>query len=148
RRRVEAAEFMNFVKRDGVEVHTANEAFSIGSTNVNKGDYIVRLDQPYGGVVEMLMGVQWYPAENPRPYDDTGWNSPALRNVTTLRIDDKTILDKPMTLVTAPEITVPGSITGTGATIVIDNVADNSLATFAFAPANKALKIAVAEKAF
>jgi len=43
-----------------------------------------------------------------------------------------------MTLVTTPEITVPGSITGNGATIVIDNVADNSLATFAFAPANKA----------
>ena len=44
-----------------------------------------------------------------------------------------------MTLVTAPEITVPGTITGTGATIVIDNVADNTLATFAFA--NKAVKM-------
>jgi hypothetical protein len=79
------------------------------------------------------------PGDNPRPYDDTGWNSPALRNVTTIRIDDKTIFDKPMTLVSAPEITVPGSDHGTGATIVIDNVADNTLATFAFA--NKALKM-------
>lgn len=146
RRRVEAAEFMNFVKRDGVEVHTATAAFKVGNTDVQPGDYIVRLDQPYGGVVEMLMGVQWYPATNPRPYDDTGWNSPALRNVTTLRIDDKTIFDKPMSLVTASEITVPGTISGTGATIVIDNVADNTLATFAFA--NKALKMSVAEQAF
>lgn len=146
RRRVEAAEFMNFVKRDGVEVHTANGPFLIGNTQVNAGDYIVRLDQPYGGVVEMLMGVQWYPADNPTPYDDTGWYSPALRNVKTIRIDDKTVFDKPMTLVTAPEIKVPGSITGTGSTIVIDNVADNTLATFAFA--NKALKMSIAEKAF
>jgi hypothetical protein len=62
RRRVEAAEFMNFVKRDGVEVHTASAPFTIGNVTVDAGDYIVRLDQPYGGVVEMLMGVQWYPA--------------------------------------------------------------------------------------
>jgi hypothetical protein len=146
RRRVEAAEFMNFVKRDGVEVHTANAAFQIGNTLVTPGDYIVRLDQPYGGVVEMLMGVQWYPSDNPRPYDDTGWNSPALRNVTTIRIDDKSILDKPMTLVAAAEIKVPGTISGTGSTIVIDNVADNTLATFAFA--NKTLKMSIAEQAF
>ena len=146
RRRVEAAEFMNFVKRDGVEVHTASAAFKIGNTDVQPGDYIVRLDQPYGGVVEMLMGVQWYPSSNPRPYDDTGWYSPALRNVTTVRVDDKAIFDKPMSLVTAAEITVPGTIAGTGATIVIDNVADNTLATFAFA--NKALKMQVAEQAF
>ena len=32
RRRVEAAEFMNFVKRDGVEVHTANAPFTIGTS--------------------------------------------------------------------------------------------------------------------
>ncbi len=146
RRRVEAAEFMNFVKRDGVEVSTATAAFTVGTTNVQPGDYIVRLDQPYGGVVEMLMGVQWYPSSNPRPYDDTGWNSPALRNVTTIRIDDKSILDKPMSLVTAAEITVPGTIAGTGATIVIDNVADNTMASFVFA--NKALKMSIAEQAF
>ena len=106
---------MNFVKRDGVEVHTANarvhDRHDVRST---PGDYIVRLDQPYGGVVEMLLGVQWYPADNPRPYDDTGWYSPALRNVKTIRIDDKAIFDKPMTLVTAPEIKVPGTITRHG----------------------------------
>ena len=45
----------------------------------------------------------------------------ALRNVKTIRIDDKTILDKPMTVVAAPEIKVPGTISGTGATIVIDS---------------------------
>ena len=65
------------------------------------GDYIVRMDQPYRGIVEMLMGVQWYPPDNPRPYDDTGWDIPALRNIKTYRIDDKSILDKPMTLATA-----------------------------------------------
>ncbi|MBW8714157.1 MAG: hypothetical protein JF632_08775, partial [Acidobacteria bacterium] len=48
RRRVEAAEFMNFVKRDGVEVHTATTAFKVGNADVKPGDYIVRLDQPYG----------------------------------------------------------------------------------------------------
>src|SRR4029079_18422657 len=48
RRRVEAAELMNLIRREGAEVHTANAAFTAGNVAVAAGDYIVRLDQPYG----------------------------------------------------------------------------------------------------
>jgi hypothetical protein len=145
RRRVEAAELMNHLRRDGVEVHTASAPFTIGKIQVAAGDYIVRLDQPYGGLAKTFLGTQWYPAENPRPYDDTGWSLPLLRNVQCFTIDDKTIFDKPMTLAAA-DFTPAGTITGTGSTIVVEHTTDNALASFRFA--NAAVKMAAAEQPF
>jgi len=89
--------------------------------------------------------VQWYPAENPRPYDDTGWDIPVMRNVKSYAIADKAIFDKPMTLAMA-DFKAPGTITGTGSTIVIDHTTDNTLVTFAFQ--NKSTKMQIAEQAF
>ena len=67
---------MNLLRQQGGEVHTANAAFTAGNVEVAAGDYIVRMDQPYGAVVETLLGVQCYAPDNPRPYDDTGWAFP------------------------------------------------------------------------
>ncbi|HEY2432044.1 MAG TPA: M14 family zinc carboxypeptidase [Vicinamibacterales bacterium] len=145
RRRVEAAELMNLVRREGAEVHTANSAFAIGNLQVAPGDYIVRLDQPYGAIVETLLGVQFYSPDNPRPYDDTGWAIPLLRNVKATAVADKTILSQPMTLAAA-DFTVPGAISGTGPVLIVDNNTDNTLVTFRFTHA--ALKMTAAEQPF
>ncbi|MGA2260780.1 MAG: M14 family zinc carboxypeptidase, partial [Acidobacteriota bacterium] len=144
-RRVEAAELMNHFRREGVEVDTATSPFTVGNVQVAAGDYIIRLDQPYGGLVEMMLGVQWYPEQNPTPYDDTGWSLPLLRNVQARRIEDKSIFDKPMTLATA-DLKAAGTITGTGGTIIIDHSTDSTLVTFRFA--NASVKMSAAEQAF
>ncbi len=145
RRQVEAADLMNLIRRDGAEVHTATAGFTIDGVQVAAGDYIVRLDQPYRGVVETQLGVQWYPAENPRPYDDTGWDIPVMRNLRISRIDDRSILDRPMALAAA-DLKVAGVITGTGRALIIDHTTDNTLVTFRFQ--NQRLKMAAAEEAF
>ena len=145
RRRVEAAELMNYIRREAVEVHTATAPFTLGKVQVAAGDYIIRLDQPYGGLVNTMLGVQWYPEQNPRPYDDTGWSLPLLRNVQMHRIDDKTVFDKPMALATA-DFKAPGTITGTGSTLVIEHTTDSTLVTFRFA--NARMKMSAAEQAF
>src|SRR5205823_4030762 len=72
--------------------------------------------------------------------------SPYLRNVKASRIDDKAIFDKPMTIVTAAEIKMPGTISGSGSTLVVENTTDSALTTFAFA--NKGAKMSIAEQAF
>lgn len=145
RRPVEAAELMNLIRREGAEVHTANAAFSIGNVQVAPGDYVVRLDQPYGGIVETLLGVQFYAPENPRPYDDTGWAIPLVRNLKVSRIEDKAVLDKPMTLAAA-DFKIAGTITGTGKVLIVDHNTDNTLVTFRFQ--HKDVKMAAAEKEF
>ncbi|MFB3854662.1 MAG: M14 family zinc carboxypeptidase [Vicinamibacterales bacterium] len=145
RRRADAADLMNYFRRDGVEVHTATSAFEVGGIKVAAGDYIIRLDQPYGGFVNMMLGVQWFPEQNPRPYDDTGWSLTLLRNLQVHPIDDKDIFDKPMALAAA-DFEAVGTIEGTGRTLVIDHTTDNTLATFRFA--NAAVKMSAAEQAF
>ena len=145
RRKVEAAELMNLIRREGAEVHVAGGAFTLGSIQVAPGDYIVRLDQPYGGIVETLLGLQFYAPENPRPYDDTGWAIPLVRNLKTYRVEDKTVFDKPMTLATA-DFKVAGAIAGTGRTLIVDHTTENTLVTFRFQ--HKDVKMAAAEKEF
>jgi zinc carboxypeptidase len=145
RRRVEAAELMNLVRREGAEVHTANAAFTAGNVSVAAGDYIVRLDQPYAAIVETLLGVQFYAPENPRPYDDTGWAIPLVRNVTAKAVADKGILQQPMTLASA-DFKIPGTISGTGPVLIVDHTTDNTLVTFRFQHAG--VKMSAAEQAF
>ena len=145
RRRVEAAELMNLIRREGAEVNVASAAFSVGSVQVAPGDYIVRLDQPYGGVVETILGLQFYAPENPRPYDDTGWALPLVRNVRSYRIEDKAVFDKPMTLA-ASDFRIAGAIAGTGRVLIVDHTTDNTLVTFRFQ--HKGVKMAAAEREF
>src|SRR3954447_2023429 len=143
RRRVEAAELMNLIRREGAEVHVASSAFTLGSIQVAPGDYIVRLDQPYGGIVETLLGVQFYAPENPRPYDDTGWAIPLVRNVKSYPVEDKSILETPMTLATA-DFKIAGTIAGSGRVLIVDHTTDNTLVTFRFQ--NAGVKMSAAEK--
>ncbi|MDQ3171603.1 MAG: hypothetical protein M3Q55_15825, partial [Acidobacteriota bacterium] len=140
-----AADLVNLVRVQGGEVHRASSAFKAGGVDVAAGDYIIRMDQPYGPLVETLMGVQWYPADNPRPYDDLGWTFPYLRNVKSHRVTDAAILTQPMTLLTA-DAKVTGGVTGGGRTLVINHTTDNNLATLRFRHA--AVTMLAAEKAF
>ena len=51
------------------------------------------MDQPYSRMADMLLDTQYYNVNDPRPYDDTGWTLGALRNVKTVRVTDKSVLD-------------------------------------------------------
>jgi hypothetical protein len=145
RRRIEAAELMNLIRREGAEVHTANAEFTAGDVTVAKGDYIVRMDQPYAAIVETLLGVQFYAPENPRPYDDTGWSIPLLRNLKATPVADKSILQQPMTLAAA-DMTIAGAIAGTGPVLVVDHTTENTLVTFRFT--HNDVKMSAAERPF
>jgi hypothetical protein len=140
-----AADLMNLIRFQGGEVHRAASAFKAGSVDVAAGDYIIRMDQPYSPMVESIMGVQWYPANNPRPYDDLGWTFPYLRNVKYHAVKDKSILTQPMTLLAA-DAKVTGGITGTGRTLLINHTTDNNLATFRFM--HPKVRMLAAEKEF
>ena len=145
RRKVEAADVVNLFRRQGVEVHRASAAFKAGAVDVAAGDYILRMDQPYRTLVDMLMDVQFYAPANPRPYDDTGWTLPYLRNITALKVADKSILSREMMLITEP-VKVPGAISGSGSTLIVDHTTDNTLVTFRFK--HKGVKMLAAEEAF
>ena len=65
RRRVEAAELMNLLRLQGPRSTRPTPPSPRATSSVAAGDYIVRMDQPYGALVETLLGVQFYPAGEP-----------------------------------------------------------------------------------
>jgi hypothetical protein len=144
RRKLEAADFVNALRRQGVEVHTAGSAWSGGGVSIAPGDYVLRMDQPYRTLVDMYLDVQTYPPGNPRPYDDTGWSLPLLRNVKAVKVADRTILDQPMTMLAA-DAKVPGAIAGAGSVLVVEHNAENPLVTFRFRHAGVPMQAAEAD---
>lgn len=110
-RRLEAAELANLFRLLGVEVHRADTAFAAGPVQVATGDFVVRMDQPYGPLADNILGIQTYRPTDPAPYDDTGWTLGALRNVVTLPVADSSVLGRPMTLL-ADDVHLRGVVTG------------------------------------
>jgi len=156
-RPVEAADMVNLLRLMGIEVHRATGDLSIktgkdkdGKDVVQKypaGSYVVRMDQPYSRMADMMMDTQYYNATDPRPYDDTGWTLGVMRNVPTVRVTDKSILAAPMTILTA-DARVQGKLIGAGnaSAFVINHNTENTLATLRFRL--KDAKISVAEEPF
>ncbi len=81
----------------------------------------------------------------PRPYDDTGWTMQYLRNLKLVSVTDKTILNAPMTLLTA-DAKASGGVDGAGSTLVIEHTTDNVLMSFRFK--NRNVKMLAAEEDF
>ena len=124
-------DMINDLRRQGVEVSTANAAFNAGGVLIKPGDYVIRGDQPYRTLADMYLSVQNYPAANPRPYDDTGWTMQYMRNVALHAVHDPAVLQQPMTLVAA-DVVAKGTITGAGPVVLIDHTADNELVSLRF----------------
>jgi hypothetical protein len=146
-RPVEAADMVNLLRLQGVEVHRASKEFSVKDQKYPVGSYIVRMDQPYSRMADMLLDTQYYNVSDPAPYDDTGWTMGAMRNVKTVRVVDKTVLDVPMTLLTS-DASVTGQLSGPASAVayVINHNTDNTLATLRFRL--KDVKISAAEDSF
>jgi len=95
------------------------------------GSYVIRMDQPYSRLVDMVLDTQYYSPRDPRSYDDTGWTLGALHNVKTVRVTDTAILDLPMEKVQG-EVRAPGGVKGAGKTLLINHTGENALATLRF----------------
>src|SRR5205823_2492612 len=115
------------------------------AVRVHSGDWIVRLDQPYSATVRTLLAIQKYKAEDPPPYDDTGWTLDELRHVQTLKIADSTILTKPMQMLTA-DAHVEGTVASGSGPLLVRHLGDwrSAVLPWKVAPAT----VGVAEESF
>jgi hypothetical protein len=98
-------------------------------------------------MADMLLDTQYYNVTDPAPYDDTGWTMGAMRNVKTVRVVEKGVLDAPMTLLTS-DAKVTGQLTGPSSAVayIINHNTDNTLATLRFRL--KDVKMSAAEDSF
>jgi hypothetical protein len=145
RRKADAAQAVNELRTQGLEVSKAAAAFKAGNVDVQAGDYIVRGDQPFRTLADMYFSIQNYAPQNPSPYDDTGWTFQYMRDLKILPVAEKGVLDQQMTLLTA-DAKASGGIEGTGGVLVVEHTGDNTLVTFRFK--NKDVKMSAAEEDF
>ncbi len=145
-RPIEAADLVNLLKMQGCEVHKLNAAIETKDGKFGAGSYVVRMDQPYSRMADMLLDTQYYNVNDPRPYDDTGWTLGPLRNVKTARIKDEKILDAAMTLTNGP-IKVTGKAEGSGfAGFVVNHTGESAIAQLRYRL--KDVKFSSAEASF
>ncbi len=152
-RPVEAAELMRLLQAQGLEIHKTTAETEVSyqagrekkTQKVPAGSYVVRMDQPYSRMGDMLLDTQYYNVSDPNPYDDTGWSLGALRGVKTIRVMDTSVLKTPMAMVAGPA-EIKGRVTGSGSTFLVNHNADNTLISFRYAL--KDVKMQAAEEAF
>ncbi|MEP6802175.1 MAG: M14 family zinc carboxypeptidase [Acidobacteriota bacterium] len=97
------------------------------------GSYVVRMDQPYSRIADMLLDYQYWSPDDPQksPYDDTGWTFGELFGVQVRRVADPAVLSAPMVSVAAP-LAPAGGLQGSGAVVAIAHNADPGLATLRY----------------
>lgn len=110
-RRGDVSYMLDLLRRQGIELHRAEADGTFGDVRVERGDYVVRMDQPYRNFAKMLMEVQRFPEGAPRPYDDVAWTFPLMFNVTAHAVDDAAVQGLAMHRVTG-QVSVPGSVEG------------------------------------
>ena len=143
RHAAEAADLVNLFRAQGIEVNVASSDFTLkgaaasarkgtadstakppaSEVHVHAGDWIVRLDQPYAATARTLLAIQHFKADDPSPYDDTGWTLDELRHVTTLKIADSTIFSKPMQPLRS-DARVEGNVTNGPGSLIVRHLGD------------------------
>ncbi len=170
------AELLKVLQRHGVEVSRATAAFTVQVPAKKKakdeketekekaekkpktepkteprtfpaGSYVVRMDQPYSRVADMLLDYQYWSPNDPQkhPYDDTGWTFGELFGVDVARVSDPTVLSAAMDKV-GGEVAAKGVSQGSGPVLAIANTAEPALATLRYR--FKAVSFDVAEEPF
>src|SRR5262249_45084942 len=143
------AELLRLLQLQGCEITQATAAFSatvrktkstsnkdekkhkekkepeMGPVKSPAGSYLVRMDQPYSRIADMLLDYQYWSTNDPqrRPYDDTAWTFGEFGNVKIVRVTDAKVLDVPVKSVGAP-LSIPGVIDGDGSTFVVNHITD------------------------
>jgi hypothetical protein len=90
RRRV--AQMINRLRDQRIEVGTLDTGLSVNEGEFERGDFIVKLDQPYRNFAVDVLEPQRFPAETEElPYDDMSWAYPVGFGVAAIRVDDEKV---------------------------------------------------------
>jgi hypothetical protein len=135
------AELLRLLQDQGCEVHRATAPFTValkkGRVTEQKqfpaGSYLVRMDQPYSRIADMMLDYQyWSPQEKQVAYDDTAWTFGELGNVRVVRVADAKALDAAQEKIVGPVKAAGGARGNGGAFFVVNHNADNYLVSLRY----------------
>jgi len=140
-----AADLVNILRIQRIEVGVATQAFKVDTVSYPAGSYLIKRDQPYGRLAKNLLEKQRYPDPRLNTYDDSGWTMGPAMGLTVVEVADSAILKVATTPVTTAS--ARGSIAGSGsAGIAVAHTGSNNMITFRYRLKQVPMKIA--EKAF
>ncbi|MFZ2491990.1 MAG: M14 family zinc carboxypeptidase [Thermoanaerobaculia bacterium] len=160
KRQGQLRDLMTLLRRHGVEVHVADEAFSMTTNwpppraqetkgeekkpaeakkpevvSFPRGSLVVRMDQPYSRLADTLLDVQYVRSDD-RVYDDTGWTLGHLKNLTFHRVVNPAVLAVKMRAWEPVAGDVASGI------VAIENTADTDLVRLRFGAPQARLSVA------
>ncbi len=101
---------VNLLRTEGIEVGRATKEVKVGDATYPAGSYVIKRNQPYGRLAEILLEKQDFPDSGLRTYDDSGWTMGLMLQTEVDPIDDAAILDAPVTPVDTA--IVEGTVSG------------------------------------
>ena len=112
---VTATKFVNTLLKNGVDVHRATAAFSVGGRNYEAGAYVVKTDQAFRPHVMDMFEPQQHPNDFPYPggpptppYDNAGWTLAYQMGIEFDRILDG--FDGPFEMIKGLAVIPPGRV--------------------------------------
>ncbi len=136
-----AAELVNILRIQRIEVGQATQAFKIDSTTYPAGSYVIKRDQPYGRLAKNLLEKQQFPDARLTTYDDSGWTIGLAMMVDVVEVADSSILKVATSPVTT--VTLKGKMSGSGtAGLAVAHTGSNNMITFRYRLKDVPMKIA------
>jgi hypothetical protein len=135
------ATLVNVLRAQGIEVGTLTKLTVAGKDTFPVGSYVIKLNQPYGRLAKNLLEKQVFPDPALTTYDDSGWSMGWAFGVAVKQVDDKSILDAPVTPVKMA--VVKGTVAGSGsAGLAVAHLGSNNMITFRYVLKNVSMKVA------
>jgi hypothetical protein len=138
------ARLVNLLRLQGIEVGRTSAELKLSDGTFPAGSYVIKRDQPYGRLAKILLEKQEFPDPALRTYDDTGWTMGLMQQAEVKATADKAVLSAVVEL--APRVDLAGSVTGSGAALVVANHGAINLVTLRYRL--KELTVRAAEAAF
>lgn len=142
------AYLVNQLRHHAIEVNEATADFKFGEKSCKKGDYVVRLDQPYSDFARSLLTVTYFPKDaEQKPYDDVSWTLGIIYRVETTPVDDKSIFELKDLRLLDKDLALSGiADSGSPAGYAVKEDGSNSLITARYKLKN--FEVTAAEEAF
>ncbi len=140
-------ELLDLVIEQGLEVSVADEDSEVGDSEIEKGDIVILLNQPYGPFAKALFEKQKFPEKvDVPPYDDVAWTLGLLRGVHTEMVRGADVLDlKVKSIKTGTDVYAPENLPGRARYFAVRHKAQEGLGQLRFVLSGADMKAAKSE---
>ncbi|MEX2122619.1 MAG: M14 family zinc carboxypeptidase [Woeseia sp.] len=144
--RLRVAQMVNRLRDQHIEVGTLSADVSVAEGEFERGDYLVRMDQPYRNYALDVLEPQHFPDNYEQlPYDDVSWAYPVGFDVTAVRIEDPRIRSAASEPLGTEDVAPHGSVDGRGPMYLLSDHGQESLLVARFRLADFTVEIAERE---